>query len=55
MTIYENPFEFEKLTEFDFTLHFDSRDKCIWKRTEIPEYTMQEAIEKMGHEFKLKK
>ena len=28
----------------------------IWKREEeVPEYTMEEAIEKMGHNFKIKK
>ena len=25
------------------------------KQSKVPEYTMQEAIEKMGHEFKIKK
>lgn len=25
------------------------------RKKEIPEYTMEEAIEKMGHEFKIKK
>lgn len=27
----------------------------IWQREKVPEYTMEEAIEKMGHEFKIKK
>ena len=29
--------------------------KPIWERKEIPEYTMVELTEKIGHEFKLKK
>jgi len=34
----------------------ESLEGCelIWKREDIPEYTMKEAINKMGHEFKIK-
>tara|TARA_R110000751_G_scaffold33075_3_gene82690 strand:+ start:9915 stop:10232 length:318 start_codon:yes stop_codon:yes gene_type:complete len=29
--------------------------KTIWTRSPVKEYTMQEAIEKMGHDFKIVK
>ena len=42
-----------------FKPSFYSRDAegldLIWCREENPEYTMEELIERMGHEFKIKK
>jgi hypothetical protein len=29
--------------------------ELLWERDEVPEYTMEEAIRRMGHEFKIKK
>ena len=57
MAIYENPFENVVVTD-SMRIAFGKIPfsiQPIWQRTEIPEYTMEEAIEKMGHEFKLKK
>ena len=30
-------------------------ENLLWERDQTPEYTMDEAIAKMGHEFKIKK
>jgi hypothetical protein len=30
-------------------------ENLLWNRRHIPEYTMDEAIAMMGHEFKIKK
>jgi hypothetical protein len=31
----------------------EQKFETIWEREDVKEYTMQEAIEKMGHEFKI--
>ncbi len=30
-------------------------DNLLWERKEVPEYTMEELMDKLGHEFKIKK
>ncbi len=38
-----------------YLINFKAEWECVWERTPfIPEYTMSEAVEKMGHEFKIK-
>ena len=49
VAIYATPYD------VDFMNHKTS-GRLLWEREEnIPEYTMEEAIKKVGHEFKIKK
>jgi hypothetical protein len=41
---------------YDYNLRTSEQSfKIIWRRSPVKEYTMQEAIEKMGHDFKIVK
>ncbi len=47
--LISHPFEFIELG------YEKERRKLVWQKEKTPEYTLKQLIEKVGHEFKIKK